>query len=258
MQKRKRFAACLAAALFVIFLTACRLMETGPARQPAAVSNPSSPAAQPAPPQPLAHPPAAFALEVPYLSQEGLLPTGCELISAKMLLQYWGRDVPIERLVEALPTGSLRQGADGALYGPSPDDVFVGDPTSPHGFGCFPPVIERLLQPFLGSGYTVYDTTGTPLPALCSTYLVRGEPVLVWATINMAEMEPGAQWVLEGSGEIFTWPSHEHCLVLTGYTEDAYLLNDPYENNGKIAVPKALLEQRYAELSCRSVAVVQA
>lgn len=32
-------------------------------------------------------------LEVPYLSQEDILPTGCEAVSAAMVLQYWEVDV---------------------------------------------------------------------------------------------------------------------------------------------------------------------
>lgn len=48
-------------------------------------------------------------LEVPYLSQEDILPTGCEAVSAAMVLQYWGVDVTPEEVASMLPCAPLYQ-----------------------------------------------------------------------------------------------------------------------------------------------------
>lgn len=41
-------------------------------------------------------------------------------------------------------------------------------------------------------------------------------PVIVWATISMEEPVPSTTFVLEDTGELFTWTYPLHCLLLTG------------------------------------------
>lgn len=199
--------------------------------------------------------PESLRLDVPYRSQEGLLPTGCELISAMMLMDYYGFPVTVDAFLSNVDTGTLTS-RDGALYGPSPDEAFIGSPYSASGFGCFPPVIVRALQRQM-PGYTVRDTTGTPLDALARTYLPEGEPVLIWATINLVEPYAGDSWIVSSTGERFTWPACEHCLVLVGYDAEGYWVNDPYESNGVVHYDKARLEERFSQLGQRSVTVLK-
>ena len=142
--------------------------------------------------------PESLRLDVPYRSQEGLLPTGCELISAMMLMDYYGFPVTVDAFLSNVDTGTLTS-RDGALYGPSPDEAFIGSPYSASWFGCFPPVIVRALQRQM-PGYTVRDTTGTPLDVLARTYLPEGEPVLIWATINLVEPYAGDSWIVSSTG----------------------------------------------------------
>ena len=84
-------------------------------------------------------------LEVPYLSQEDILPTGCEAVSAAMVLQYWGVDVTPEEVASMLPCAPLYQ-LRGQLYGPNPDEFFVGSPFEETGYGCYAPVIAGVLE----------------------------------------------------------------------------------------------------------------
>ena len=42
-------------------------------------------------------------LDVPYISQEGTLPTGCEIVSSAMLLRYYGIDTTAEELAFRIP-----------------------------------------------------------------------------------------------------------------------------------------------------------
>lgn len=199
--------------------------------------------------------PSQLQIDVPYLSQEDLLPTGCEIVSAMMLMQFWGVNRSVEEVLQAVPMGELTE-EDGVLVGPDPNQMFVGDPHTQGGYGCFPPVVQRFMQELMGESYAVLDVTGTSLDELCSAYLARQQPVLVWASINMVPIENGAEWRLSGTQETFTWPANEHCMVLTGYNADYYFLNDPYKGNGEIEIDRDSLEDRYQDMQQRAVVVI--
>ena len=198
--------------------------------------------------------PASVHLSVPYLSQKDLLPTGCEIVSAMMLLQYYEEPVSLDEMLSHLPCEPLSE-SNGTLYGPHPDEAFVGNPLTPEGFGCYPPVICRALQEILGDSALVQNTTGSSLQELSTRFLSAGTPVLIWATINMEPSSQGKSWIVRSTGKEFTWRRQEHCLVLTGFDQTYYYLNDPYNGNGKIKVAKKLLEERYQEMGRRSLAV---
>ena len=103
--------------------------------------------------------------------------------------------------------------------------------------------------------YEVLDLTGTEIKTLQTEYIDKGMPVILWACINMREPITGPQWKLKDSGEVFTWISNEHCMLLVGYDEEGYYFNDPYENNGVIRYPKELVEDRYKAQHMQAVAV---
>ncbi len=197
-------------------------------------------------------------LNVPYRSQENTLPTGCELVSAMMVLDYYGVSVTPEQMVAHTPVQRLAAGEDGALSGPHPDRAFVGDPRTPYGYGCYPPVLKTALESLLDSRYQVQDRTGSSLSKLAKDYLDQSVPVLIWATIDMQPSSSGSVWTVEETGQTFTWTRPEHCLVLTGYSETQYYFNDPYRSNGRVSYPRALVEQRFQELGKRALAVIRA
>ncbi|MCI8553718.1 MAG: C39 family peptidase [Clostridiales bacterium] len=193
-------------------------------------------------------------LEVPYLSQEGLLPTGCEVVSAAMLLRYYGIFTPVKTLAYRLPRQELAE-KRGALAGPDPRQYFVGDPFSAKGYGCYAPVIAALLnQELERSSRRAEAVTGVSLDTLIHEQVAEGRPVLIWATIHRQESRKGQSWTLE-NGEIFTWVSPEHCLVLVGADADSYYFNDPYQNNGLIRYRRELVRKRYQELGMQAVVV---
>ena len=164
-------------------------------------------------------------LEVPALSQTDW-PTGCESVSAVMALNWAGADLTVEDFVYGfLPMDELWMDAAGQLCGPSPADTFIGDPAG-RGYGCFAPVLARAMSRAAPAGYRALDLTGSPLSELACAYLRHNIPVVIWATMEMRPVEAGTQWLLPG-GEVFTWPSGEHCLLLVGETAEGYLLNDP-------------------------------
>ncbi len=192
-------------------------------------------------------------LEVPALSQTDW-PTGCESVSAVMALNWAGADLTVEDFVYGfLPMDELWMDAAGQLCGPSPADTFIGDPAG-RGYGCFAPVLARAMSQAAPAGYRALDLTGSPLSELACAYLRHNIPVVIWATMEMRPVEAGTQWLLPG-GEIFTWPSGEHCLLLVGETAEGYLLNDPRAGE-TVCYDKELVRRRYESLGSQAVALV--
>ena len=192
-------------------------------------------------------------LEVPALSQTDW-PTGCESVSAVMALNWAGADLTVEDFVYGfLPMDELWMDAAGQPCGPSPADTFIGDPAG-RGYGCFAPVLARAMSRAAPAGYRALDLTGSPLSELACAYLRHNIPVVIWATMEMRPVEAGTQWLLPG-GEVFTWPSGEHCLLLVGETAEGYLLNDPRAGE-TVCYDKELVRRRYESLGSQAVALV--
>lgn len=192
-------------------------------------------------------------LEVPALSQADW-PTGCESVSAVMALNWAGADLTVEDFVYGyLPMDELWTDAGGRLCGPSPADAFIGDPAG-QGYGCFAPVLARAMSQAAPAGYRALDLTGSPLSELTNAYLRHNIPVVIWATMEMRPVETGTRWQLP-SGETFTWPAGEHCLLLVGETSEGYLLNDPRAGE-TVCYDKELVRRRYESLGSQAVALV--
>ena len=190
--------------------------------------------------------------DVPYVSQEGL-PTGCEIASAVMLMQNLGVDITLESFADnGISTCDLVESGD-VLCGKSPYDAFIGDPYSPHGYGCYAPVIQAAIERMADADITVYDLMGTLFSQLLTTYIDQDIPVAIWGTIEMMEPETGTSWYIPEKDEWFTWIRHEHCLVLVGYDAEVYYFLDPYNGKGFCSYPRELVEKRYEQLGRQAV-----
>lgn len=203
--------------------------------------------------------PTSIMLEVPYYSQNGLLPTGCELVSAKMVLEYYGVTPSIDEIVENT-FAEYTYMADGKNYGYHPNDAFIGSPLDKTSFGCFPPVVSKMMNKFLPSGQEAVPLEGESLQELAETYLPQNTPVMVWATMKMQETYGAIGWYLldsEGNrtDEWYFWPAREHCLVLVGYDEENYYFNDPMQK-ANVSWSRELVEQRYADMGSRALVVL--
>lgn len=185
-------------------------------------------------------------LDVPYIDQTGGGAfTGCESVSAVMLLNYLGTDIDIYEFIDRYLDKEPFTEKNGEIYGPDPRRCFAGDPYDKEAMGCYAPVIVNALGRIIGDTYEVTDETGSDVDDLCRRYIDNGMPVIIWATIDMNEYIEGPCWRLYETGEIFTWRSNEHCLLMVGYDEENYIFNDSWNNNGIVRHSKELFKDRY-------------
>lgn len=194
-------------------------------------------------------------IEVPYINQSEKYPTGCESVSAVMLLQYLGVQISVDEFIDTYLEMEGFEERDSSLYGPNPYECFCGSPYDEESFGCYAPVICKALKKALGEGYEVADETGSDIPALLERYIDKDMPVIFWACINLREPIEGPTWKLHGCETEFTWISNEHCMLLVGYDEECYYFNDPYENNGVVAYEKQIVADRHRAQHMQAVGV---
>lgn len=183
-------------------------------------------------------------------------PSGCEITSAAMVLNYFGCGTSKTELAGYFPIGGLPRRAGGKMVGPDPWKVFAGSPTD-SGYGCFAPVVTLAVNQYASSAgwwLKAINLSGTKASGLIP-FIDAGIPVIVWATISMKEPYQGDGWFLEDTGEYFRWPAREHCLVLIGYSGSDVVLSDPLDPQGTVRCNFALFEKRYRQLSCQAVAV---
>lgn len=202
-------------------------------------------------------------IDVPYYSQHDY-PTGCEIVSTSMLLSYLGFDIKAGEIIEKgyLHAIDVTE-KNGKKYGGDPDKVFVGNPAKNTGYGCHSGAIIETLNKYLKpqeykrkTKYEITDLKGMEIEEICSEYISRGIPVIMWASINM---KPTFQklcnsWLIVNTGERYFWKSNEHCLLLVGYDEENYYFNDPLVKKNTPYM-KRLVERRYGEMGMQAIAV---
>lgn len=206
--------------------------------------------------------PSKVVLDVPFYSQRNVMPTGCELVSAKMVLAYYGHNVSNQDIMNNLVRADLTYDSWGRLCGRNPFEAFIGNPEWYSGFGCYPPVIENMIHSMGFSDITVNNTSSQSLDELARTYIPQGKPIMVWATIGLVDSYWGDSWYLIDSNgnvtnNLYTWRANEHCMVLIGYDENYYYFNDPLAGSGAAKYEKSLVQRRYEEMGRYSLVISQ-
>lgn len=185
-------------------------------------------------------------LEVENILQNPELPTGCEITALTIILNYLGYDVSKTTMADYY----LEKGEVGST---SPYKAFVGNPRDEDACGAFAPVIVKSAAKYLDSvdsGMNVYNVTGADYEEL-TEYVNQGHPVLVWETMWMAKPHEAAVWKVDG--ESIIWKSHEHAMVLIGYTSDTYIMADPLR--GIYEYDKETTESRYEDMGKQAIVI---
>ena len=190
-------------------------------------------------------------IPVPTIFQYPTLPTGCESVAATMVLQYYGIPITAEEFAKDWLTCDANfYSSNDKLYGPNPHEVFAGNPFSKHSYGCFAdPIVDAINNH--SSECNAIKIANNSLDKLCTEYIEKDAPLLIWATMGMKVSKEGRSWYLEDDSK-FTWTAGEHCLVLVGYNDNFYFLNDP-QTGTTVFYPKELVKKRYAELGKQAV-----
>ena len=185
-------------------------------------------------------------IQVPYIDQSIKYPTGCESVSAVMLLKYLGYEITVDEFIQNCLECREMEIRDGVLYGPDPNKFFCGSPYDEDSFGIYAKGLLKALEKAAGKDFQFTDESGTPIQKLLEKYIDQGMPVVFWATLDFTPVpEERDHWLL-ADGTDFAWKCHEHCLLLVGYDEENYWFNDPWHDHGVCAQPKELVERCHA------------
>lgn len=175
------------------------------------------------------------------------LPTGCEVTSLTMVLNYYG--FPADKM--DLANNYLPKGPVGST---DFRKAFVGDPRNSWSRGCYAPVIVKTANKYLSarkSKMKAVDISGTELTAL-SAYTNANVPVIVWNTMGCKKPYNSVTWTI--NGKKLTWISPEHCLVLVGFANGRVKVADP--DGGKIRLYDLdLFRSRYNALYKQAVLI---
>ena len=196
-------------------------------------------------------------LDVPYIDQREKYPTGCESVSAVMALRYAGVEMTVEDWIDChLSKGTGPFEKNGVYAGANPWKAFPGDPYSPEGWGCFAPVIARAAETALaGTGYRIVPFYGISVETLCRLFIVRGIPVILWATLDMAEGRPCRPWQMDDSSGEYVWTEPMHCLLLTGFDKENLYFNDPMRGKDT-AYPWDAVRKAYRTMHSQAAVVL--
>lgn len=188
-------------------------------------------------------------LNVPCILQNPELPTGCEITSLTIVLNYLG--ITADKC--DLADNYLEKGEIGSTL---PYIAFVGEPRDPKSFGCYSPVIVKTANRYLelmGSGLRATDLSGSTFESLFDV-IDNGNPIIIWATINMDKPYYLSQtWYVDGTE--FRWKRREHCLVLTGYDvgQNIVYVADPMKGN--VTYPLDVFKDRYEQMYSQAVVI---
>lgn len=198
-------------------------------------------------------------LDVPIIMQGETYPNGCESVSAVMALNYAGINMTVKRFINEYLDHDwfvFDEYVSGLRYGYSPWVFYNGYPTDASGTYCFAPAIELAFDKFVDRDKFEIDVLyGYGLMELCSDYISRGIPLIVWVTENMDEVyDYITEWYNPENGQKYSIILPVHCMVLVGYDSEGYYFNDPLI--GKNIFYKAdITEKAYESMWAQAIAV---
>lgn len=176
-------------------------------------------------------------LKAPAIRQHPELPSGCEITSLTMMLQYYGVAKNKLELVPEMKRDNtpLKRNKDGSIaYWGNPNLGFVGEVTgSAKGFGIYHGALFELQKKYIP---TAMDLTNQSFDML-EQQLRDGIPSLVWTTINFQVPD---NWVVWDTpiGPIET-TFMEHAVLLVGFDEQNVYVNDPSTGKSNVKIDKA-------------------
>jgi len=175
------------------------------------------------------------------------LPTGCEITSLAMVLNYNGISVDKCELADHY----LDKGEVGTV---DFRKAFEGDPRDDSSYGCYAPVIVNTANKYLEAARSelrAADISGCRLEELFP-YIEAGVPVIIWGTLDCAEGYYSVTWNVDGTD--ISWYTPEHCRVLVGCEDGQVWTADPVYGDVR-AYDIQVFESRYEDLGRQAVVI---
>ena len=187
-------------------------------------------------------------ISVPCILQYPELPTGCEITSLTMLLNYYGYGADkLTMAREYLPKMDFFV-QNGVVYGADFNYTFAGDPENGNSYGCYAPCIVTAANAYLSGGHTASSLSGAELDTLFTDLIDRDIPALIWITSDgLLPSYLSESWYTPDGGYV-TWRKNEHCVVLTGYDYGSGLVYVADPLAGNVAYDMNTLRARYDEM----------
>lgn len=192
-----------------------------------------------------------------WISQYPELPTGCEITSLTMLLNYCYETTSDNSIDKTLLADEYMD-KDISGFNETFSEAFHGNPFSSNGWGCYAPVITNAANRYIENqnvvkNFRAYDITGTDFSTIIQN-ICNQHPVLIWTTINRAE-KPQKIMIDFDNGESEYWSCPEHCVMLTGYDlkKETVTLYDP--TSGIKTEDMKLFIDRYYDLGMQAVII---
>lgn len=199
----------------------------------------------------------AHPLDVPVVKQAPALPNGCEITALTELLRYNGFSVSHTTMsAKYLPRQKLTW-SGGKIYGPDPDEYFVGNPEDDTGWYCLEGPIVAAANLYLaeqGSSLRAEKVSGADVKEL-KRYLRQGYPVMVWMTPGLQEFGySSVRWYLS-DGTLYKPYIGTHGLVLTGIDEEAGTASFSDPARGKHTLSLSFFLRIYRAMGSRAVII---
>lgn len=175
------------------------------------------------------------------------LPTGCEVTSLAMVLNYYNVDCDKCEIFDNF----LTKGAVGTV---DFHKAFEGDPRDEYSYGCYANVIVETANKIIadkGVSLSVNDFTDTSLEELYS-FIDNDIPVIVWGTQDCQEGHFSVTWNV--NGQDLTWFTPEHCMVLIGYDNNSVWVADPIYGDIR-SYDKTVFESSYNSLFKQAIII---
>ena len=181
------------------------------------------------------------------ICQYPALPTGCEMTSLAMVLDFMGVTADkcdlADKYLDKGPVGKVNFWK-----------AFVGNPRNARSYGCYAPVVVNTANRYLRAKNSSMRATyyaGKTLEFLTS-YTRAGYPVIVWCTIDCRQARDTATWVV--NGEKIRWRSPQHCVVFLGIKNGKAVIADPTYGRIKL-YDKELFRRGYTALYEQAVII---
>ena len=181
------------------------------------------------------------------ICQYPALPTGCEMTSLAMVLDFMGVKADkcdlADKYLDKGPVGKVNFWK-----------AFVGNPRNARSYGCYAPVVVNTANRYLRAKNSSMRATyyaGKTLEFLTG-YTRAGYPVIVWCTIDCRQARDTATWVV--NGEKIRWRSPHHCVVFLGIKNGKAVIADPTYGRIKL-YDKELFRRGYTALYEQAVII---